>query len=600
MSMVVDRRELDFVLFELLDIERLQSHPKYASYDRDAMRQMLDTAQGIAETEFLPIAAKVDADEPRFADGDVVLPAGIGQALGAYAQAGFFALPFKAEIGGLQAPWVLHTAASGMFSCANTAVTNYAFLTIAAANLLSAFGSEELKARFLPPMLEGRWFGTMCLSEPEAGSSLGDIRTTAIPSDDGLYRIRGSKMWVSGGEHEISENIVHMVLAKIPGGPAGSKGISLFLVPKRRVRADGCIEEANNIALAGLNHKMGQRGTTNCLLNFGEAGETLGYLIGEPHLGLEYMFHMMNEARIGVGHASVMAALGGYLYASDYAKTRAQGRLIDRKDPLAGPVPIIEHADIRRMLMAQKAAVEGAQALCLYCATLVDELAVAEDAETADWLAALVGLLTPVVKSWPAEYCLEANKWAIQVLGGYGYTRDYPLERLYRDNRLNHIHEGTFGIQGIDLVGRKVGADNGRTMRRFIDLARETVEAAAKIERLAEEAAILSECLAVLSETTDTLLGCSDLAARLANATLYLDAFGHVVVGWMWLRQAIVAVEAIAVGDTSGSRQEFYEGKITACRYFGRYELPLALIRLRLCAALDRTCLDAPPTMFGR
>ena len=599
MSMVVDRRELDFVLFELLDVERLQAHPHYAPYDRDAMRQILDTAQGIAETEFLPIAARVDADEPRFVDGGVVLPAGIDQALGAYAQAGFFALPFKAEFGGLQAPWVLHTAASGMFTCANTAVTNYAFLTIAAANLLSAFGSEELKARFLPPMLEGRWFGTMCLSEPQAGSSLGDIRTTAMPGDDGLYRIRGSKMWISGGEQEISENIVHMVLAKIPGGPAGSKGISLFLVPKRRVRADGYIVEANNIALAGLNHKMGQRGTTNCLLNFGEAGETLGYLIGEPHRGLEYMFHMMNEARIGVGHASVMAALGGYLYASDYAKTRTQGRRIDQKDPLAAPVPIIEHADIRRMLMAQKAAVEGAQALCLYCATLVDELVVAEDTETAEWLAALLGLLTPVVKSWPSEHCLEANKWAIQVLGGYGYTRDYPLERLYRDNRLNHIHEGTFGIQGMDLVGRKVGADEGRTMRRFIDLAHETVTAAGKIERLAEEAAILSECLAVLSETTDALLGCSDLAARLANATLYLDAFGHVVVGWMWLRQAIVAAQAIAAGDGSEAGREFYEGKMTACRYFSRYELPLAITRLRLCSALDRTCLDAPPTMFG-
>jgi butyryl-CoA dehydrogenase len=390
-----------------------------------------------------------------------------------------------------------------------------------------------------------------------------------------------------------------MVLARIPGGPAGSKGISLFLVPKRRVRADGCIVEANNIALAGLNHKMGQRGTTNCLLNFGEARETLGYLIGEPHRGLEYMFHMMNEARIGVGHASVMAALGGYLYASDYAKTRAQGRRIDQKDPLAAPVPIIEHADIRRMLMAQKAAVEGAQALCLYCATLVDELAIAEDTETAEWLAALLGLLTPVVKSWPSEHCLEANKWAIQVLGGYGYTRDYPLERLYRDNRLNHIHEGTFGIQGMDLVGRKVGADRGRTMRRFVNLAHETVTAAGKIERLAEEAAILSECRGVLSETTDTLLGCSDLAARLANATLYLDAFGHVVVGWMWLRQANVAAEAIAAGDGSEAGREFYEGKMAAYRYFSRYELPLAITRLRLCSALDRTCLDAPPTMFG-
>src|SRR5690606_12112303 len=277
----------------------------------------------------------------------------------------------------------------------------------------------------------------------------------------------GSKMWISGGEHEICENIVHMVLARIPGGPSGSKGISLFLVPKRVVGEDGSAGQLNNIALAGLNHKMGQRATTNCLLNFGEAGDCHGYLIGEPHRGIAYMFHMMNEARIGVGHASVMAGLGGYLYSAGYARTRMQGRPAGRKDPGGPQVPIIKHADIRRMLMAQKAAVEGAQALCLYCATLVDELATTEDGEHGTWLSALLELLTQVVKSWPSEHCLEANKWAIQILGGYGYTRDYPVERYYRDNRLNHIHEGTFGIQGMDLLGRKVAGDSAKALTRF-------------------------------------------------------------------------------------------------------------------------------------
>ncbi len=597
MSMIVDRRELDFVLFELLDIERLCRHSRYAAYDAGSVRQMLDTAQGIAEEHFLPVAAEVDADEPRFTGGKVLMPAATGTALKAHAQAGFFALPFAEEVGGLQAPWVLHTAASGMFVCANTAVANYAFLTIAAANLLNAFGSEELKARFLPPMLEGRWFGTMCLSEPQAGSSLADIRTTATPGDDGLYRIRGSKMWISGGEHDISDNIVHMVLARIAGSPAGSKGISLFLVPKHRLGEGGSAGLMNSIALAGLNHKMGQRGTANCLLNFGESGETLGYLIGEPDRGLEYMFHMMNEARIGVGHASVMTALGGYLHASDYAKTRAQGRPIDQKDPLAPQVPIITHADIRRMLMAQKAAVEGAQALCLYAATLVDELTISNETEEAVWLRALLGLLTPVVKSWPSEHCLEANKWAMQVLGGYGYTRDYPLERLYRDNRLNHIHEGTFGIQGIDLLGRKIGGDKGRTMRRFMEIMRRTAAAASGIERLSEDAARMTECLDALSETTDMLLACGDPAVRLANATVYLDAFGHVVIGWMWVRQAIVAENALRAG--TGTEDLFYEAKLATCWYFSRYELPLAVTRLKLCAALDTTCLDAQPAMFG-
>ncbi len=600
MSMIVDRRNLDFVLYEMLDIERhALRHPRFAAYDRASLCQMLDTAQQIAEDRFLPVAAEVDAEEPRFVGGRVEMPGATAQALAAYAEAGFFALPFDEEVGGLQAPWVVNTAVGGIFTCANIAVTNYAFLTQAAANLLNAFGSDELKRIFLPPMLEGRWFGTMCLSEPQAGSSLADIRTMATPGDDGLYRIRGNKMWISGGEHEISGNIVHMVLARIPGGPAGTKGISLFLVPKRRVDAGGVAGEANNIALAGLNHKMGQRGTTNCLLNFGENGETLGYLIGEPHRGIEYMFHMMNEARIGVGHASVMAALGGYLYSADYARTRTQGRRIDNKDLASPQVPLIEHADIRRMLMAQKAAVEGAQALCLYCATLVDAAATVEDPAAARRDAALLGLLTPVVKSWPSEHCLEANKWAIQILGGYGYTRDYPVERLYRDNRLNHIHEGTFGIQGMDLLGRKVGGDRGETLSDFVAIMRGTVAEASAIEALKPDVAALDAALGELEATTQALLGCADPALRLANATIYLDAFGHVVIAWVWLRQALAAERALGGDLPAGADRDFYEGKLAAWRYFVRYELPLAVARLRLCRSLDATCLDAPAATFA-
>ena len=599
MSMIVDRRELDFVLFEFLGVERLLGHPRFQAYDRAAIQQMLDVGQKIAEQKFLPIAAEVDANEPVIVDGRIKVPAGVGAALSDYAQAGFFALPFAEDIGGLQAPWFLHTVITGMFSCANTAVSNYAFLTIAAANLLNAFGSDALRQTFLRPMLEGRWFGTMCLSEPQAGSSLGDITTTATEGADGLYRIRGSKMWISGGDQEISENIVHMVLAKIPGGPAGTKGISLFLVPKRRVNPDGTAGASNNIALAGLNHKMGQRGTTNCLLNFGEEGECLGFLIGERHRGIEYMFHMMNEARIGVGHASTMAALGGFLHSAEYARTRTQGRRPDQKNPASPQVPIVEHADIRRMLLAQKAATEGAQALCLYCATLVDELATLENGEEKEWKRSLLGLLTPVVKSWPSEHCLEANKWAIQILGGYGYTRDFPLERFYRDNRLNHIHEGTFGIQGMDLLGRKVAGDRGETLERFAGTMRETVAAALAVERLEPDARQLGDCLDALTQTTRALLACEDPLLRLANATIYLDAFGHIVVGWIWLQQALAAADALARNDLSDADRSFYEGKIVTARYFSRYELPHSITRLALCQSLETTCLDAPVEIFG-
>lgn len=597
MSIIVDRRDLDFVLFDVLGADRLLAHPRFQGHDRESIRLMLDTAQQVAEDAFLPCAAEVDAHEPRFIDGQVQMPASTGQALRAYAQAGFFALPFDEDAGGLQAPWFLHTAVSGMFFAANTAVANYAFLTIAAANLLNTYAPPALKALYLPRMLAGEWFGTMCLSEPQAGSSLGDIRTTATPGDDGLYRIRGSKMWISGGEQTITDNIVHMVLARLPDAPAGVRGISLFVVPKRRVNADGTPGARNNIALAGLNHKMGQRGTTNCLLNFGEGGECLGHLIGQPGRGLDAMFHMMNEARIGVGQASIMAALAGYRHAAAYAQERTQGRLPGQKDPAAPQVPLIRHTDIRRMLLAQKAAVEGAQALSLFCATLIDAQATAGTQTDRDAIAALLGLLTPVVKSWPSEHCLEANKWAIQVLGGYGYTRDYPVERLYRDNRLNHIHEGTFGIQGMDLLGRKVAGDGGRTLALLVTEMRATVEAALAQDALQGDALVLSEALDDLTATTATLLACDDPARQTANATLYLDAFGHVVIAWMWLRQALAAGRALA--QAPDEAPEFLHGKLRACRYFHLYELPKARAVLALCARLDTTCLDAPPGMFA-
>ncbi|MGB6117611.1 MAG: acyl-CoA dehydrogenase [Mesorhizobium sp.] len=590
MSKIVNRRDLDFVLFEMLEVEGLLAHPRFATYDRAAIGQMLDTAQAMAEDIFLPIAALVDANEPQFVDGNAVVPKETAGALRAYAEAGFFALPFDETAGGLQAPWLVHTAVSGMFTAANTSVTNYAFLTIAAANLLNAFGSSTLKQSFLPKMLAGEWFGTMCLSEPQAGSSLADIRTTATPVDGSdVYRISGSKMWISGGDQNITDNIVHMVLAKIPGGPSGTKGISLFLVPKRCVDADGKPGETNHIGLGGLNHKMGQRGTTNCLLNFGEGGDTLGYLIGEPHRGIEYMFHMMNEARIGVGHASVMAGLAGFLHSADYARSRPQGRPLGQR---AGEqVAIIEHVDVRRMLMAQKAAVEGAQALCFYCAMLVDRLAVETDATAKSDLSALLGLLTPVVKSWPSEHCLEANKWAIQVLGGYGYTRDYPVERLYRDNRLNHIHEGTFGIQGLDLVGRKILGDGAATLDRLLSLIRSTVRDAAAFPSLREDADALETSLASLRLATEAIAACQDASLRTANATLYLDAFGHVVIGWIWLWQATVAAKALASIGHVGEQRAYYESKLRACRYFSRHELPLANARLVIGASLDDSCL---------
>lgn len=594
MSPIVNRRDLDFLLFECFGVERLFSTARYGGLDRGTVEGVFDTAQAIAEEKYLPFAAALDANEPKFVDGRVQIMPEVGEALRACAEAGFFAAGMDAANGGLQLPFVVTMAVNGMFVAANLGVSNYAFLTVANANLIAAFGSEEQKRLFLPPMLEGRWFGTMCLSEPQAGSSLSDITTRAAPREDGTWRLSGSKMWISGGDHEITENIVHLVLARTPGAPAGVKGISLFLVPKYRVEADGSLGASNGVELAGLNHKMGQRGTTNCLLNFGESGETVGLLVGEPHQGLACMFHMMNEARIAVGYWATMSGLMGFLYSLDYARERRQGRRPQDKDPTTPQIPIVEHADVKRMLMAQKAAVEGALALCSFCALLVDEQKVSEDADERAQLGLLLDLLTPVAKSWPSEHCLEANKWAIQVLGGYGYTRDYPVERFYRDNRLNHIHEGAYGVQALDLLGRKVRMHDGAALKLLLARMGETVARAEAAGGLDAEAAALEAAVGALADTTAAALACADLNTGLANATPYLDAFGQVVVAWLWLEQALAARRAAG----PASDRAFYEGKLAACRYFFRYELPKAHVQFALVRALDDTCLSLAPEHF--
>jgi len=593
----IDRADLAFQLFDLLDASTLHTAGRFADWDRPGIDGVLDTAERIAIDHFLPHAAAVDENEPQFVDGRAVLDARVGEALAVYRDAGFFGAGFDAEWGGAEMPETVRIAAAYMFSAANIGTAGYPFLTVGAANLIASFGSVEQKRSYLMPMVEGRFFGTMCLSEPQAGSSLSDIVTKAEPVDDGSYRITGRKMWISGGEQEMSENIVHMVLAKIPGGPAGVKGISLFIVPKYRVGGDGTVGTRNGVTLAGLNHKMGYRGTTNTLLNFGEDGECIGHLVGEPHRGLAYMFQMMNEARIGVGLGATALASAGYQVALAYAKDRPQGRHPDGKDAASKQVPIIEHADIRRLLLAQKSAVEGALSLLLYSARLVDGIRTSTDAEQKRRDELLLDLLTPVAKSWPSEFCLEANKHAIQVLGGYGYTRDYPVERLYRDNRLNPIHEGTHGVQGMDILGRKVVQANGEGLAILAGRIGETVAEAKGDARLAGHAADLAahldETVALTRQLATELARNPRLA--LANATIYLDMFGHVVIAWMWLRQALVAARKLNAGEGDAA---FMNGKLAACRYFFAYELPKARTQRELLAKLDDTTLSTQAEWF--
>jgi len=599
MSMIVNRRDLNFLLYEVFDLEKLLTTARYGDYDREVVSAVLDTAQAIAEDKFLSCAVKLDANEPTFDGTDVYIIPEVKEALTAYGEAGFFSAAFDEELGGMQMPYMVTSAIGGIFTCANVGIASYAFLTQANAGLLAAHGNAQQKAKYLPPLIEGRWFGTMCLSEPQAGSSLSDIRTKAELGEDGQYRITGTKMWISGGDHDISENIIHMVLAKIPGGPAGVKGISLFIVPKYRVNEDGSLGDDNNIALAGLNHKMGHRGTTNCLLNFGESGPCYGTLIGTPHKGLSCMFHMMNEARTGVGYGAVMSGLAGYLYSLDYARNRPQGRHPHDKDPNSPQVMIVEHADVRRLLMAQKAYVEGGLSLVTYCAGLIDAQAITDDGDEKRHYGLLLDILTPIAKSWPSEYCLEANKHAIQILGGYGYTREYPVERFYRDNRLNHIHEGAHAIHGIDLLGRKVRMQDGAALKALAQAVMATINEARENDHLSAMAQDLAAVLEALQATILAVSKTKDVNLMLANATLYLDAFGHVVVAWLWLKQGLAALRGLEnKTETNSEEKNFYHGKLAACQYFFRYELPGVYAAFDLVAALDDTCLTAAPEYF--
>lgn len=607
------RHTLDFLLYDWLKVEALNQRQRFADHSRETFDAVLDTCERIAREKFAPFNRTIDDQEPQFDGERVILPQATHNAHAAYAASGMLGAAQDYDMGGMQLPYVVESAANAFFACASVSIGG-GMLTVGNANLLMAYGSERQKQVFARNEFSGRWTGTMCLSEPQAGSSLGDISTRATADGEDFasdplgprYRLKGHKMWISSGDHELSENIVHLVLAKIPGPDgnllAGVKGISLFVVPKHRVDAQGQLTgQRNDVALAGLNHKCGWRGTVNTLLNFGEgkypdaSGQAgaIGYLVGQAGEGLRCMFHMMNEARIGVGMAATMLGLAGYHASLEYAKTRPQGRLIagQGKDAGAPQVRIIEHADVKRMLLAQKAYGEGALALALYCARLVDEQRTA-DATTADEARLLLEVLTPIAKSWPSEWCLEANSLAIQVLGGYGYTRDYPLEQYWRDNRLNMIHEGTHGIQAQDLLGRKVRMQDGQGMRLLGQRVHASVTRALQLahqdHHLGEHAQDLRDAFEQVARATHLAWTNHEPAQALANAVPYLQAFGHMVLAWTWLE-----VELASLKDGSANL-----GRRTAAAFFYRYELPKIGAWLKVVAQCDMTCADMPEEAF--
>ena len=606
------RPTVDFLLHDWLNVAELQQRDRFADHSRETFDAVLDTCERIAREKYAPFNRLVDTEEPKFDGEKVILPQASHDACKAYAESGMLSAAQDYEIGGMQLPYTVEAAANAFFAMASVSIGS-GMLTTGNANLLMAHGTELQKQVFALNEFNGRFSGTMCLSEPQAGSSLSDVATRAVPDgadfqDDPLgprYRLRGNKMWISSGEHELTENIIHLVLAKIPDAQGqlvpGVKGISLFIVPKKLVGTDGQLTgERNDVALAGLNHKCGWRGTTNTLLNFGEGkypvsstgsgravSGAIGYLVGQPGEGLKCMFHMMNEARIGVGMAATMLGMAGYYASLDYARNRPQGRPMTAagKNPASSQVRIIEHADIKRMLLAQKSYSEGALALALYCARLVDEQHTGA-ADAANEARLLLEVLTPIVKSFPSEWCLEANSLAIQIHGGYGYTRDFPVEQYWRDNRLNMIHEGTHGIQAMDLLGRKVLMENGQGMKLLAARMQATIAQAAP--EWSAEARQLADALQQVGAATQAAWQGAEPAQALANAVPYLQAFGHTVIAWIWLD----------VAQSASSDRAADVGRRAAARYFYRYELPKIGAWLQVVSSRDSTCADVPEDAF--
>ncbi|MEN9899699.1 MAG: Acyl-CoA dehydrogenase [Pseudomonadota bacterium] len=613
------RSTLDFLLYEWLDVSSLQQRERFSDHSRETFDAVLDTCERIAKEKYAPFNRLVDTEEPRFDGEKVILPQATHDAQKAYAESGMLSASQDYDIGGMQLPYTVEAAANSFFGMASVSMGS-GLLTVGNANLLMAHGSELQRQVFALNEFSGRWSGTMCLSEPQAGSSLSDVMTRATPDGDAFasdplgarYRLKGNKMWISAGDHELTENIIHLVLAKIPDADGklipGVRGISLFIVPKKLVNEKAELTGVrNDVALAGLNHKCGWRGTTNTLLNFGEgkfkvqtdntAGDgsgAVGYLVGEPGRGLSYMFHMMNEARIGVGMAATMLGMAGYEASLEYAKNRPQGRPVAGgsqkvvKDAAQAQVRIIEHADIKRMLLAQKSYSEGALALELYCAKLVDEQHTG-DAIAADEARLLLEVLTPIAKSWPSEWCLEANSLAIQIHGGYGYTRDFPVEQYWRDNRLNMIHEGTHGIQGMDLLGRKVLMEEGRGVHLLGARMRETADKAMAFADLAADAKALNTALQKVIAATQMAWSSGQPQEALANAVPYLQAFGHLVLAWIWLDVS---------ASCRGAQTPAQTGRQAAAKFFYHYELPKIDAWLQVVSNRDMTCANLAEDAF--
>ena len=586
MASFYSKRDLQFQLFENQNCLELTQYPYFADHSKETFLLVLDAAEQIAEKSLYPIFKEMDRNEPQLENGIVKVHPKMREIIRQFGADGWINAIFPYDEGGQQLPWTIHLSAGFILQAANYSASVFPFLTTGAANLIRTFGSSGLRDAFTPKMYAGEWQGTMALTEPDAGSSLSDLSTMAIPTaTEGVYGIQGQKIYISAGDHDACDNIIHLMLARIQGAPAGTKGISLFVVPK--IRLDGT---PNDVLTQGIYHKMGYKGAPIVHLMMGSEHRCEGYLVGEAHQGLKYMFQMMNEARLGVGMNAAAIASAAYHASLDYAKVRPQGRHIGDKEVSKPQIPIIEHADVKRMLLFQKSITEGSLALLIYCGLLSDKIAQESNAQQKLEMEALLDFLTPIAKTYPSEMGVQSTSMAVQVMGGAGYTTDFPVEQYYREARIHPIHEGTTGIHGLDLLGRKLLLHEGlglKMLQREIELS---LKEASKLEPLKELSRDFASQYQAFGHGTAQLLfkRAQGPERYLADASLFLEATGILCIAWMWLKQATTAQQALSAG---AAEQGFYFGKIETARYTMDYEL------VKLNALLTRFSATAYPTL---
>jgi len=615
-NLLVDERDARFVLFEQLNIEELCETETYSEMSREMFDMVLEAAQKLAEKELWPTNADGDEKGVTLKDGQVHVPESFHKAYQHYCEGAWASLSISPEAGGQGFPWTMYYAANELFVAANQALLMYPGLTIGSARLIEKYGTEEQQRAYMDKMYAGEWAGTMCLTEPQAGTDVGALATKAVKKPDGTYSISGNKIFISAGDHDLTENVVHMVLARAEGAPPGTKGISIFIVPKKRLENGGLVD--NDVLPTAVEKKLGIHASATCALNFGEKGDCVGYLLGQENQGMRIMFNMMNEARLAVGLQGLSQASVAYMHALRYARERIQGPEISAmRDPAAPKVPIIQHPDVRRMLMWMKSVTEGMRALIYYAGYCEDRVATAQSEDEAAKYQGFLDILIPVCKAWSSDMAFRVTELAVQIHGGYGYCREYPVEQFMRDVKIASIYEGANGIQALDLVGRKLGYHQGALFRSIVAETGNLLKNASKNYRLKDIVEPFAEARSQLIEVT-RYFGLKsiteDFMIPILYACPYLELFGDVAVGFMLLWQSVIAdrrleeIYSDSKADTPEKKAEvlktnrsaaFYRGKVASAEFFSNTVLSLSGGKARAIMSGERSAIDLPEESFA-